>query len=60
MENGNMTKRRIVLPDGRYLIYYTFDYQDSPYAETRADAAKAKSRKPETPRDVSRRRKTGR
>jgi hypothetical protein len=54
-----MTKRRIVLPDGRYLIYYSFDDQVLPHPDSRAEAAKARVKKPGTPHEAPQRRKAG-
>jgi len=55
-----MTKKRIVLPDGRYLIYYTFEDQGPAPADAKADAAKAKTGKPRAVLNFPKRRKTGR
>ncbi len=40
-----MTKRRIVLPDGRYLIYYGFEGQELLRPDPSVDAPEAKNKK---------------
>ena len=46
-EQEGMHRRRITLADGRYLIFYTFDEQPAPRAQTQAEGDNAPRREPE-------------
>ena len=51
-EWGNlMEKRRVLLEDGRYLIYYTFEDDDPPPGTKPAEPARQEPQRPEEKSD---------